>query len=80
MSYHFRIEERRDLTTKLTYKMDTEMKKGGVPGIKPAKKRIKMQKSKKQSVFNKSMFNHFNYKLNILSRDFIYIQVFIILL
>ena len=38
MSYHFRIEERRDLTTKLTYKMDTEMKKGGVPGIKPAKK------------------------------------------
>ena len=38
------------------------MKKGGVPGIKTAKKRIKMQKSKKQSAFNKSMFNHFNYK------------------
>ena len=37
-SYHFRIEERRDLTKKLTYKMDTEMKKGGVPGIKSAKK------------------------------------------
>ena len=47
MSYHFRIEERRDLTTKLTYKMDTEMKKGGVPGIKPAKKKNKNAKVEK---------------------------------